>query len=146
MVLSCTLKNLSFWPNSLLVVISGNVEVIILPLKNGEKLIFRRLLIVTVCEKHILFSYSSLYCSLLLITLHFFMFQSSKKGRNSLSVTSSRMADTELDLWNLINKELKKENIIDTNQHGFRKMNHVKVTISFLMRLNIWLIKIIVFM
>jgi len=82
----------------------------------------------SVCEEtNLLFSYSFLYHSLPLIMLHSFMFQSSRV-RNSLLVSSSRMADTELDLWNLINKDLKKENIIDANQCGFRKMNHVKVT------------------
>lgn len=69
-----------------------------------------------------------LHHSLPLIMLHSSMFQSCKSGRNSLSVSSSRMADTGLDLWNLINKKINKENIIDANKHGFRKMNHVKVT------------------
>lgn len=72
--------------------------------------------------------YSFLYHSLPLITLHSFMFQSSKRGKSSLLPSSSKRADTKLDLWNLINKELKKENIIDANQQGFRKMNHVKLT------------------
>lgn len=106
LVLSYTIKSSMFWSNSCLAIIFGKYEVIIL-LLNADFLF---------CMSFTTFDHAS------------FVFQSSKSGRNSLSVSSSRMADTGFDLWNLIHKKINKENIIDANKHGFRKINHVKVT------------------